>query len=192
MIDLVRGHAAKQLGYGYYDGGVLLSNRGDNNDPTNITAANISISKDWSTHTVRLLNTKKKSEVKDGVEQPHTSRNDNLLTMVAEFTAKRDYIAQDVQGDAYATLPVFHGSFQEVFTAISGVLASDAEATGGKLENYSLSTLDLENSRQSISGVDLNDEATSMMQFSKSYSAACRLLTTIDSMLDTLINGTAR
>ena len=81
---------------------------------------------------------------------------------------------------------------QEVFTAISGVLASDAEATGGKLENYSLSTLDLENSRQSISGVDLNDEATSMMQFSKSYSAACRLLTTIDSMLDTLINGTAR
>ena len=192
MIDLVRGHAAKQLGYGYYDGGVLLSNRGDNNDPTNITAANISISKDWSTHTVRLLNTKKKSEVEDGVEQPHTSRNDNLLTMVAEFTAKRDYIAQDVQGDAYATLPVFHGSFQEVFTAISGVLASDAEATGGKLENYSLSTLDLENSRQSISGVDLNDEATSMMQFSKSYSAACRLLTTIDSMLDTLINGTAR
>lgn len=192
MIDLVRGHAAKQLGYGYYDGGVLLSNRGDNNDPTNITAANISISKDWSTHTVRLLNTKKKSEVEDGVEQSHTSRNDNLLTMVAEFTTKRDYIAQDVQGDAYATLPVFHGSFQEVFTAISGVLASDAEATGGKLENYSLSTLDLENSRQSISGVDLNDEATSMMQFSKSYSAACRLLTTIDSMLDTLINGTAR
>ncbi len=192
MIDQVRGHAAKQLGYGYYDGGVLLSNRGDNNDPTNITAANISISKDWSTHTVRLLNTKRKSEVEDGVEQSHTSRNDNLLTMVAEFTTKRDYIAQDVQGDAYATLPVFHGSFQEVFTAISGVLASDAEATGGKLENYSLSTLDLENSRQSISGVDLNDEATSMMQFSKSYSAACRLLTTIDSMLDTLINGTAR
>ena len=61
MIDLVRGHAAKQLGYGYYDGGVLLSNRGDNNDPTNITAANISISKDWSTHTVRLLNTKKRA-----------------------------------------------------------------------------------------------------------------------------------
>ena len=67
-----------------------------------------------------------------------------------------------------------------------------AQATNGKAENYALSTLDLENSRQSISGVDLNDEATSMMQFSKSYSAACRLLTTIDSMLDTLINGTAR
>ena len=29
-----------------------------------------------------------------------------------------------------------------------------------------------------------------MMQFQKSYSAACTLLTTLDSMLDKLINGT--
>ena len=72
------------------------------------------------------------------------------------------------------------------------VLADDVEATGGKLENYSLSTLDLENSRQSVAGVDLNDEATSMMQFQKSYSAACQLMTTLDSMLDKLINDTMR
>ena len=39
--------------------------------------------------------------------------------------------------------------------------------------------------------MDLNEEATGMIQFSKSYSAACRLLTTLDSMLDKLINGTA-
>ena len=44
--------------------------------------------------------------------------------------------------------------------------------------------------RQSVSGVDLNDEATNMMQFQKSYQAACKLLTTLDSMLDTLINRT--
>lgn len=193
MIDAVRAHAAKQPGYGFYDGGVLLSNRGDNNDPTGITAANISISDAWGNHTVRLLNTREKSEVKeDGTEVSHTTRRDNIVDMIAEFTKKRDFIAKDVQGDAHATLPVFHGSFQEVFTAISGVLGDDAQATEGKAENYALSTLDLENSRQSISGVDLNDEATNMMQFSKSYSAACRLLTTIDSMLDTLINGTAR
>lgn len=191
-LEILRQKAAKVEGYGYYDGGVLLSNRGDNNNPNGITAANISISKDWGNHTVRLLNTKEKSEIKDGVEVSHTTRRDNITHIIGEFTAKRDFYAQDVQPDAHAELPVFYGSFQEVFTAISGVLADDAQATGGKLENYSLSTLDLENNRQSVSGVDLNDEATSMMQFSKSYSAACRLLTTIDSMLDTLINGTAR
>lgn len=193
MIDLVRSQAVKAPGYSFYDGGVLLSNRGDNNDPTGITAANISISDAWGNHTVRMLQTKQKSEVKeDGTEVSHTTERDNIINMIAEFTKKRDFIAKDVQDDAHAILPVFHGSFQEVFTAISGVLGDDAQATNGKAENYALSTLDLENSRQSISGVDLNDEATSMMQFSKSYSAACRLLTTIDSMLDTLINGTAR
>ena len=71
-------------------------------------------------------------------------------------------------------------------------VTSASVAIAGKVENYTVSALSLENNRQSVSGVDLNEEATSMMQFSKSYSAACRLLTTIDSMLDTLINGTAR
>ena len=66
----------------------------------------------------------------------------------------------------------------------------DQYATTGKVETYTLLALDLENDRQSVSGVDLNEEATSMMQFSKSYSAACKLLTTLDSMLDKLINGT--
>ena len=192
-IEQVRAQAAKNPGYGFYDGGVLISNRGDNNDPTNITAANFSISDAWGNHTVRLLNTRVKSEVDaNGNEVSHTTRRDNITHIIDQFTRKRDYFAQEVQADAHATLPVFHGSFQEVFTAISGVLADDTEATEGKTENYSLSTLDLENSRQSVSGVDLNDEATNMMQFSKSYAAACRLLTTIDSMLDTLINGTAR
>ena len=50
----------------------------------------------------------------------------------------------------------------------------------------------LENSRQSVSGVDLNDEATNMMVFQKSYAAACQLMTTLDSMLDKLINDTIR
>ena len=56
----------------------------------------------------------------------------------------------------------------------------------------SIKALNLDNDRQSVSGVDLNDEATNMMVFQKSYSAACQLMTTLDSMLDKLINGTIR
>ena len=67
----------------------------------------------------------------------------------------------------------------------------DTNITNARNVNYSVTSLDLDNQRSSVSGVDLNEEATSMMQFQKSYSAACRLLTTMDSMLDKLINGTA-
>ena len=193
QIELVREKAAKAPGYSFYDGGVLISNRGDNNDPTGITAANISISNAWSNHTVRILATKEKYFVDgNGNETSLSTTRPNIADMLAEFDKKRDYEAKDVWEDAAATLPVFHGSFREVFTAICGTLAADQKVTYGIAENYTTTTLNLDNDRLSVSGVDLNEEATSMMQFSKSYSAACRLLTTIDSMLDTLINGTAR
>ena len=38
--------------------------------------------------------------------------------------------------------------------------------------------------------LDLNDEAMSMMTYQKSYAAACRLMTTLDEALNTLINNT--
>ena len=58
------------------------------------------------------------------------------------------------------------------------------------LNNYDVTATELDVSRESFYGVDLNDEAMNLMQYSKSYSAACRLMTTIDSVLDKLINGT--
>ena len=59
-----------------------------------------------------------------------------------------------------------------------------------KLENYSAAAQDLAVRRDSVSGVNLNDEAMNLMQYQKSYSAACRLMTTLDELLDKLINGT--
>ena len=46
--------------------------------------------------------------------------------------------------------------------------------------------------RQSVSGVSLDEEMTNMLKFQKSYNAAARVTTTLDSMLDKLINETGR
>ena len=193
-LNILRQKGEKVDGYGYYQGGVLFSNRGDNDDPTGITAANISVSDSWDNHSVRILNTKEKSKVSaETGEMSHTTARDNISHFISLFDQKMDYLASESRENAtLSDLPVHKGSFREVFTAISGTLGNDKQAIAGKVENYTVSALSLENNRQSVSGVDLTEEATSMMQFSKSYSAACRLLTTIDSMLDTLINGTAR
>ena len=43
--------------------------------------------------------------------------------------------------------------------------------------------------RDSVSGVDLNDEATNLMVYQKAYTAACRLMTVLEEALDSLING---
>jgi flagellar hook-associated protein 1 FlgK len=46
------------------------------------------------------------------------------------------------------------------------------------------------NWRSSTSGVDWNEELTNMIMFQKGYSACSRCLTTMDEMLDKLINST--
>lgn len=44
------------------------------------------------------------------------------------------------------------------------------------------------NRRSSISGVSLDEELTNLIQFQHSYAAAAKVVTTLDTMLDTLIN----
>ena len=192
-LAALRGKGVLKPEYNYYNGGVLFSNRSNGNDPTNITAKNISISYSWSRGEVRVLQTKEPNYVDPdtGEIQTNTTANDNLLHMLAKFDEKLTYEAKDVQADANSEGPFFKGTFQEMYTAISGTLGGDGMETNARYKTYDLSALDLDNQRSSVSGVDLNEEATNMMQFSKSYSAACRLLTTLDSMLDKLINGTA-
>ena len=46
------------------------------------------------------------------------------------------------------------------------------------------------NSRDGVSGVQLDEEGMNLMHYNQSYSAAARLMTTLDEALDTLINKT--
>jgi flagellar hook-associated protein 1 FlgK len=46
--------------------------------------------------------------------------------------------------------------------------------------------------RSSTSGVSLDQEATDLIRFQHAYEAAARVITTVDTMLDTVINGMGR
>ncbi|MCL1905662.1 MAG: flagellar hook-associated protein FlgK [Clostridiales bacterium] len=48
--------------------------------------------------------------------------------------------------------------------------------------------LNLDNNRTSISGVSLDEEMTNMIKYQHSYDASARMITTMDEMLETLIN----
>lgn len=162
-------------------GGPLFSKNSQTDDPTGIDASNISISKSWSTGEVRIVNS---------ITAPGTAANDNILNMILLMTGKHDFTPQDGAADASGTKTFFRGSFQEMFTNMSATLANDVKSTSTLLNNYASSATEIDISRSAVSGVDLNDEATNLMQFQKSYSAACRLMTTLDEALDKLINST--
>ena len=48
----------------------------------------------------------------------------------------------------------------------------------------------IEQWRQSTSGVDWNEELTNMLKFQTGYGSCSRVLTALDEMLDRLINST--
>ena len=48
----------------------------------------------------------------------------------------------------------------------------------------------IENQRQSVSGVSLDEEMTNLISFQRGYQASARTLTAMDSMLETLIEHT--
>ena len=56
----------------------------------------------------------------------------------------------------------------------------------------SVITSQVDAARESVAGVNLDEEMTNMLSFQHAYSAAGRLVTAIDEMLDVLINRTGR
>ena len=70
---------------------------------------------------------------------------------------------------------------------IQSTLAEDQMSTTAVLTNYTVTQNELYNNRESVSGVDLNDEATNLMVYQKAYTAACRLMTTLEEALDALM-----
>lgn len=170
-------------------GGALFSISSDGNETDGITAANISISKQWSTGAVGVQNSFVQGTNKPG--QANSGDFSNIEHIIVLMDGKQEYKPNEIEVDAVdGTTPYFKGSFQEFLTSLQGTLAKDIKSTTTLLDNYSAAATELDTSRDSVSGVDLNDEAVNMMQYQKSYSAACRMMTTLDEALDKLINGT--
>jgi flagellar hook-associated protein 1 FlgK len=71
-------------------------------------------------------------------------------------------------------------------------LGVEASVSTSNLQTQTVVAAQLDASRESVSGVNLDEEMTNMLQFQHAYSAAARVITTIDEMLDVLINRTGR
>ena len=175
-----------------FQGGVLFSSSGDNDSTEGLNAKNIAISHSWSTGASGVMQSRTDSPYVE------TTQNSNLRHMVSilkdnNYSYKPgesdpEWVGKDANdmGTEY-----FNGSFAGMLTKIASTLGEDTKDTQARLVDAGTTLNELAIDRDSVSGVDLNDEAISMMQYNKSYSAACRLMTTLDEMLDKLINGTA-
>lgn len=166
--------------------GNLFSNHGAGNEDDGITAANISISLDWLNGDVKVVPSYVKA---DNFEEIASTANENILHFRSLLEKELDYIPSDVVPGA-SDVSMFHGSLSAMMNNIEGVLGNDQRSTKIVLSTYTARAVDLDTSRDAVSGVDLNDEAANLIRYQKAYSAACRLMTTLDEALEKLISNT--
>jgi flagellar hook-associated protein 1 FlgK len=76
------------------------------------------------------------------------------------------------------------------YQGMIGQLGVAAQASTRRTEIQATVTEQVDASREGQSGVNLDEEMTNLLTYQRGYEAASRVLTTIDSMLDQLINRT--
>ena len=79
-------------------------------------------------------------------------------------------------------------TFNDFYTAVISRLGTQGEESKDRVKNQETLIKNLANLRESISGVNLDEEMSNMVAFQHGYNAAARVITTMDRMLDTIIN----
>lgn len=76
------------------------------------------------------------------------------------------------------------------YQRLVAVFGSDVASTQRLAANQQTLTAQVDGAREQLAGVSLDEEMVTMMQAQRAYEAAARVMTTLDSVLDTLINRT--
>ena len=97
-----------------------------------------------------------------------------------------------VTGDPVTTPPLpplSASSIGDYYGAALAELGVDAQQATRMKESQAVLVTHMYNQRQSVVGVNMDEEITNLIKFQKSYTAAARIVTMLDSMLDTIVNG---
>jgi flagellar hook-associated protein 1 FlgK len=94
----------------------------------------------------------------------------------------------DMQSATSATLN--GNTFDQFYTNLVTVLGADVSRATGLATSAGLLNSHIEAQRQSVSGVNIDEEVTNLTAAQHAYDAASKVISIIDSMLDTLINHT--
>jgi flagellar hook-associated protein 1 FlgK len=79
-------------------------------------------------------------------------------------------------------------TINDFYNSLVGTLGIETHEAQSFTENYELLGHQIENARQSVEGVSLDEEMANMVKFQHAYDAAARVITAVDQALDTVIH----
>ncbi|ABR46952.1 flagellar hook-associated protein FlgK [Alkaliphilus metalliredigens QYMF] len=82
----------------------------------------------------------------------------------------------------------FKGTPEDFMISLIANLGVNTQEATRMASNQSILTNQIDRQRQSISGVSLDEEMANMVRFQHAYNASARMVTTMDEMIDVIIN----
>jgi flagellar hook-associated protein 1 FlgK len=80
-------------------------------------------------------------------------------------------------------------SIDGFFQALIGKLGVESQAAETQVKNQEALLSQLEQQQQAVSGVSLDEEMINLVKYQQGYNAAARVISVMDEVLDTIING---
>lgn len=186
-IDLINGIAGEAKGVQFYRNQLdlfaskfasILNSAFKMQDGTNmqlinersdiISASNITINKEWLANSAIIL---------DDAQRQGDLDQSYILKLINKLEGKQ-------------TIGTFEGSLAEFVDYYNTTLGQDLTYYKGRFDASLSVADDLNDRRDAISAVNLDEEGSYMMMYEKAYQATARLMTTLDEALDVLINRT--
>jgi len=148
--------------------GLVLFAEAGSNSAANITARNFSISQAWV----------------DDADAIKTTDGSTLGASANDLTRRMAGIFEDKLGFG------LYGSFtiNEYMRSLITEIANQVQENQRMLDYSSAQLMAVENQRDMIMAVSLNEEGINMAKFQQSYNAAARYMTALDEAVDVIVN----
>ncbi len=150
----------------------------------------------WVTAAIDSTATPPKISLRDGLiaqiaTNSNNAANDTYTFVPPQGNASGDnaiLLGNRLKTDISANLG--NASLDGYYSSVIGALGVQSQNAQRLTENQQTLVDQIKNWRESTAGVNMDEEMSNMIRFQKGYNAAARILTTMDQMLDTLINNT--
>lgn len=147
-----------------------------------VTASNIKIADGWANGEYGITTSKVMVPNGEGENNTGATADENVLKMIKALDSDQQF--------SYNGVDFYKGNFYNCFVNMENILNIDLKAGNNTLDNKITVINQTADLKDSISGVSLDEEGINLLHYQQSYSAAARLMTTLDEALDKLINGT--
>lgn len=119
--------------------------------------------------------------------------NKNVLRMIElRETSLSLNIKYDAAYKGGITTELSSGKPDDIMKSLIGVVGVDTQQAGRVYNNQITITESVNNFRMSVSGVSLDEEMSNMVKYQHAYNASARMITTVDEMIDVIINRMGR